>query len=488
VDDYHTWAGRAAVFEDAPLGAVLAVPVTWAGQILGVINVEREAGAAFDEPEARLLSLFANQVAVALANARLLQQAEARRRHIEALLDINTTLRSTLPLHEVLEMIARRTGEALGYIGTLILVPDANGKELRVAATWGSGLQDALTKVRTRSLSGSRLPLSAEGNPIVQAYLRHDLQTTSGEPERPLAGLNPTVALKRGALLSGAMGAKRGLYLGLHYGDKPQGVLLAFSSRTDLAEEERSLLLGLAGQAGLAIENARLFAEVGAARERLEGLSRRLVTVQEEERRHIARELHDEVGQLLTGLKITMDMAQTAPASETEERLSEAQALVGQLLAQVRELSLALRPAMLDDLGLLPALLWNTNHYSAQTGIHVRFTHYGLRGRHFPPEVETAIYRIAQEALTNVARHAGVIEVAVRVWAAADALILEVHDEGRGFDPVAALAAASPGLVGMHERVTLLGGQLVVESAPGKGTSVRATFPIDGTAPDRKEG
>jgi two-component system sensor histidine kinase UhpB len=136
---------------------------------------------------------------------------------------------------------------------------------------------------------------------------------------------------------------------------------------------------------------------------------------------------------------------------------------------------------MLDDLGLLPTLLWHVERYSTQTGVQVSFTHHGLEGRRFPAEVETAIYRIAQEALTNVARHASVEEVAVRAWADRNTLSLEVRDEGSGFDPAVALAAtATTGLAGMRERAALLGGQLVVESAPGKGTSVRAVFPAGG--------
>jgi signal transduction histidine kinase len=130
-------------------------------------------------------------------------------------------------------------------------------------------------------------------------------------------------------------------------------------------------------------------------------------------------------------------------------------------------------------LGLLPALLWHFDRYTAQTNMRVTFKHSGLQRRRFAPEVETAAYRIVQEALTNVVRHAGVSEVTVRLWADQDRLGVQIEDRGTGFDPEAALAtSATTGLAGMRERAVLLGGQLMVESAPGAGTHLTAELPL----------
>jgi histidine kinase/GAF domain-containing protein len=164
--------------------------------------------------------------------------------------------------------------------------------------------------------------------------------------------------------------------------------------------DDEAILVQLAQMASIAVEKARLFEEVHHSRERLQALSQRLLEVQETERRSIARELHDEIGQVLTGLKLTLGMS--------THDLSYAQALANDLIARVRDLSLALRPAMLDDLGLLPALLWLFERYSAQTNVHVDCKHVGLEGRRFGAALETASFRIVQEALTNVARHARV--------------------------------------------------------------------------------
>ncbi|MBI2875307.1 MAG: PAS domain S-box protein [Candidatus Tectomicrobia bacterium] len=214
--------------------------------------------------------------------------------------------------------------------------------------------------------------------------------------------------------------------------------------------------------------------------ERLQTLSHRLVEVQEAERRHLARELHDEIGQLLTGLKLTLEMSLRLSADAYQASLREAEALVQDLMGRVRQLSLDLRPAMLDDLGLLPTLLWHFERYTDQTRIRVVFRHIGLDGRRFSSGVETTTYRLVQEALTNVARHAGVSEVNVRLWADQEMLSVQIEDRGGGFDPEATLSAhLSSGLAGMRERVRLLGGHLTVESTPGKRTCVTVELPLD---------
>jgi PAS domain S-box-containing protein len=219
-----------------------------------------------------------------------------------------------------------------------------------------------------------------------------------------------------------------------------------------------------------------------AAEIALQALSSRLLEVQETERQHFARELHDEIGQMLTGLRLLLRPSGDPQAEELRSRFDRARTIVDDLLVRVRRLSFDLRPADLDQLGLLPALLALFERYTAQTGVLVDFKHQGV-ARRFAPQVETGAYRVVQEALTNTARHAGVAGVTVRVWTHTDKLSLHIEDRGCGFDPGVTLKAPrSSGLIGMRERVLLLGGSMTIESSPGGGTTITAELPIDETA------
>jgi signal transduction histidine kinase len=210
----------------------------------------------------------------------------------------------------------------------------------------------------------------------------------------------------------------------------------------------------------------------------LRDYARALLEAQEAERRRVACELHDEVGQVLTGLRLTLDLTRRLPAEQLQPCLDQARDLVQELTGKVRDLSLRLRPSMLDDMGLLPALLWHVERYGAQTQVRASLEHRGLDGR-LPPEVETAAYRIVQEALSNVARHASVGKCAVRVWLEEGVLHLRVEDDGRGFDTRPGIGRnPSTGLSGMKERASLLGGSLTVESSPDRGTRVAAEIPV----------
>jgi PAS domain S-box-containing protein len=215
----------------------------------------------------------------------------------------------------------------------------------------------------------------------------------------------------------------------------------------------------------------------------LQQLSHKLVEAQETERRRIAHELHDQIGQSLTGLKLSLDSTDTLPLAELSAQLGEARQVINELLGRVRTLSLDLRPSMLDDLGLLPALNWLIERYAAQTGVRVDWRHKGVE-RRFPTAIETSVYRIVQEALTNVARHAGVAVVELRLLADDERLLLQIADEGRGFNVEdARQSQQSVGLLGMHERVELVGGTIVVDSEPGQGTHVSIVFPLGSLEP-----
>lgn len=205
-------------------------------------------------------------------------------------------------------------------------------------------------------------------------------------------------------------------------------------------------------------------------------LSHRLLEVQEAERRHVARELHDEIGQCLTGLKLGLETALRLPERESRRALLRLVEQADSLISKSRDLSLALRPALLDDKGLLPALLFHFERFTERFGVRVRFEHRGIE-RRFHPCLEIAVFRIVQEALTNVARHSRAEEAMVTIMADEDGLHALVKDEGVGFDPDMVRAPGKAvGLSGIRERAILLGGCCDVESAPGAGAQVAVRF------------
>jgi PAS domain S-box-containing protein len=218
------------------------------------------------------------------------------------------------------------------------------------------------------------------------------------------------------------------------------------------------------------------------SRQRLQVLSRRLVEVQETERRHIARELHDEVGQALTAAEMNLQTLLDSPGVDAlAPRLKQSLELVDRVLEQVHDLSLNLRPSMLDDFGLEPALRWYTNRQAALAGLQAEIRAEPMEQR-LDPMVETECFRVAQEALTNVVKHAKAHTVTVELSQNGEQLHLSVRDDGVGFDVasvrVQAVRGASLGLLSMEERAALAGGGLQYHSTPGQGTEVHAWFPL----------
>ena len=214
------------------------------------------------------------------------------------------------------------------------------------------------------------------------------------------------------------------------------------------------------------------------ANEQLHVLSRRLFQIQEAERRHLARELHDQMGQTLTAAKIDLQVIQSLKErSAIVKRLDDSVAVLDRLLQQARQLSLELRPPLLDDLGLVPALRWSLDQYARRAGLTVEFFADPALER-VDADIETACFRVAQEAVTNVVRHAHAQTVRVELHRAPELLHLVTRDDGIGFDVTTAFQRPSLGLLGIRERVALVGGELDYKSAPGRGTEVHAFFPV----------
>lgn len=260
-------------------------------------------------------------------------------------------------------------------------------------------------------------------------------------------------------------------------------VLMVTKDRQSIPVEVSSRLIYENGVAVGVQGIARDVTDRKRAQEALKTYSRGVIEAQESERKHIARELHDEIGQVLTAVKINLQSIQRlSPSSAWMPPLDESIGIVDEALGRVRELSIELRPALLDDLGLSAALRWYVDRCAQRTGIVAEIRNgFEDEGR-LPRDLETACFRIAQEALTNVVRHAKAAHVAIQLDRSREKVLLTITDDGVGFDVQGALrspsAAAALGLRGMEERVTALRGKIEIESVLQKGTCVRATLPL----------
>ncbi len=254
-------------------------------------------------------------------------------------------------------------------------------------------------------------------------------------------------------------------------------------------EEHVKLAEAMSSQASVAVENAILFEQMQAATVRMQSLSRRLVEAQENERRTIARELHDEAGQALASLRFGLRLLEREidEGGDVTGRVAELVQRTDAVIDGLHRLAADLRPASLDHLGLEAALRQYSRSAGSEFGLTVRFKARGFTGERLPTAVETALYRVVQEAMTNVVRHAHATRVDVLVERRGDRVMVMVEDDGVGFEPDSGRKRGEDhlGLLGLEERAEALGGTLTVESAPGAGTTVVVEVPIADPHPDR---
>ena len=402
--------------------------------------------------------------------ARLLESERAARAEAEAALErlraIDTITDSALVhlgLDELLRELLVRLRRLLDADSIGVLLLDEDGKTLYPRAVDGY-THENFSAIRVRVGTGVTGRIAAEGRPlIVDDYSTVDMSGIEGVAPAAVRAMTRSV-----------MGAP------LRIGDRVVGVVAVNTMRPRrFTEEELRLLLLVADRAAPAVEMARLLEKLRAGRERQKALSQRLLTAQEEERRRLAVELHDELGQILTAVKINLEsLERMSVAAPAPPHLQDAIASVDHAMQRVRDLALDLRPSVLDDLGLAAALRWYVDRFARGVQAAVRVAVDPLPP--LAPEIETACFRVAQEALTNVARHARARQVWFDLKVLPDGIELAVRDDGIGFDVAAARERASGGtsmgLLGMQERVSLVGGVFEVHSAPDGGTQVRARF------------
>ncbi len=422
----------------------LGVPILLRGVAYGNLYLsEKEDGGEFTDDDEELVSLLAAQAAVAIENARLYESATRWLRQLESLTEVGDALASELDLPRLLGLIVTRLRELVDARAVLIMLPD--GDALRVAAASGDVGDDTV---------GLRFPLGTTKSARVLERRRSErADSLLDDPES-----NPELARR--------LQARTGLYVPLLHRERALGVLAAYDKRSGdgrFSSDDQRLAETLATRAATAVDLSHR-----VSRDSL----RRVVEAQELERKRLARELHDETGQALTSILLGLRSLEEGPET------AQVRELVVSTLQDVRRLAVELRPKALDDFGLVPALERLLDTFREQSGIAVE-----LEARigpdRLPPEVETALYRIVQEALTNVVKHAGARHVSVTLTLKAASVVTVVEDDGEGFAPdeVVVTTEGGLGIIGMRERISLLGGRLELESAPGAGTTLVVEVP-----------
>jgi PAS domain S-box-containing protein len=383
-----------------------------------------------------------------------------RNLELEILNDIIGTVNSSLHLPEISQMLKNIFIEKLGASAGGIFFYDELSSKLTMETCWGipEGMHNAFETFVLRSYTAG-------------AIIRENEVTLT---KNHMNSLGPDDFLLSNVLSQWPAT----LCIPLLAKNEILGMICLMDEDHDRVRDKIAFFKTLGQQIGVVAQNARLFNEVRQSHTQMKALSLQLVEVQEAERRYIARELHDEIGQELTGLKLAIEMCITQSQGKTKASLTEAKSVANKLLVLVRELSLNLRPSMLDDLGLFPTLAWHFGRFTNQTNIRVAFKHAGVNGKRFSLEVETAIYRIVQEALTNIARHAGVNEAIVRLRSDEKTIGVQIEDRGVGFDADILSKGTTSGLYGMRERAILSGGRFTIETRPGSGTCLTAELPI----------
>src|SRR4051812_8996223 len=435
-----------------PMGGFLGVPVLIRGEAWGNLYLtEKVGGEDFTDADVASVIVLADWAAIAIENARLYETLDRRRRELERAVRGFEATAAVVPavgaetdLDRILELVVKRARALIEARGVAVLLAD--GDALAVAASAGHVTGGA----RRRPMEGTR---TGEAFRTQRALRIEDVDLDPGVDSAAL----------------GVPDASSAMFVPLVYRGRALGVLCAFDRMTSEAgfdDEDERLLRAFAASAATAVATARSVEE-GRLRAALESA--------EGERGRWARELHDETLQALGGLKVLLSAA--ARAEDPERSRAAALEAVGHVTREIenlRSIIADLRPAALDTLGLGPALETLAQRFAARQDLEVEAAIALDEDRRLDAETETAVYRVAQEALTNVVKHAGARHARLEVHRAGAEVVLRVSDDGAGFDPAAPVSGF--GVAGMRERAALVGGRLELRPSPS-GTVVEATFP-----------
>jgi len=431
-----------------PMHSFLGVPIVLRGVSYGNLYLTEKDGDDFTPEDEELVLVLAAQAAVAIENARLYESATTWSRQLESLNEIGNALVGELDLSRLLHLVAERLREFIGARVVAIAIP--TGEALQIAAASG---EDADV------VAGRLLPFdSSKAGRVLKRARSERIDSILDDPE-----IDQEVTREFGAVT--------GLYVPLLARNQAIGVMIAHDKLGPdprFGDSDLRIAEQFAARAATALELSRQ-----VARDSL----RRVLAGQELERERLARELHDETGQALTSILLGLKAVEDAPdVSSMRSAAQTLRELVVGTLHDVRRLAVELRPKALDDFGLVAAVERLVQTFSEASGIDVQVEARLGRTR-LSPEVETTLYRIVQEALTNVVKHARARRVSILLVRRNASASLVIEDDGTGFDP-ATTREEGLGILGIRERVGLLRGRLTIESSPSGGTTLAVEVPL----------
>jgi signal transduction histidine kinase len=432
-----------------PMKTFLGVPILLRGVAYGNLYLtEKEGGADFTEEDEEVVTLLASQAAVAIENARLYESSRDWANQLESLEEITTAMLSDIEPARVLELIVKRMSELVDARSVALLTVAGEGS-LQIVAAHGEAADQ---------LVGMRLAIDrSKSGRVFREGISSRVDSLLDDPD-----VDPE--------LSRRVGARAGIWAPLVVRGESIGVLMALDRRQPdprFSEADLRLAQRFAGRAAVAVDLSQRVVRTTV---------QRIVSGQEQERRRLSRELHDETGQALTSILLGLKAIEDAQGTERfAEAVADLRELVQVTLQDVRRLAVELRPKALDDFGLAPAVERLTSSFAEQTGIDTQLES-RLPEERLPSEVETVLYRVVQEALTNIVKHARAERVSVVLQTKPSTVTAVIEDDGRGFSDGEG-SSEGIGLIGMRERVGLVGGRLEVESSPS-GTTIVVEVPL----------
>jgi signal transduction histidine kinase/CHASE1-domain containing sensor protein len=458
-----------SVIQEGGTVAVLVVPIRCGERVEGLLYVGATRPRTFTDNDEVILQRLADHAAIALRNARLYTAAEQRRQTAQSLAEVAHVLSQSLDATEVSQRVVDHVNRLLKTRAAILYQLEPTSERL-IALAMAHDFSPPATPWRAlpRGMGAVGLAVCTR-QLVVTADILTDPRLTL--PAAVRAGLTRTPVR---AVLALPL---------LHDGQVIGALSIGAELGRTFDAEVLALVRLFADYATTALANAQLYAEVQASQRRQQDLSRQLLSVQEAERRRIAHELHDEAGQLLAAVHLALDATIIGLPPQFREGFDQVRSHLDAIEIQLRCLAHELRPTILDDLGLLPALQGLVQRVTERTGLCIRVDN-ALAGR-LAPAVETALYRIMQEGLTNIVKHAAATHVDLQLWHDDKRVHGLLHDDGVGFAVEQVMDQTgwrSLGLLGIQERVQALGGSLQITSVPGQGTTLQITLPE--TVPD----